>query len=826
MNKNGRQWEPASHHHSCSSCTPIAVPAALQPPFATPAPCFITTLCPVLGLPASNLMDSDGESVHSDGEPKDEDVRDPANIAQADLHANTAAHNIPSKTVQELQEFIIRRLTDELESLLRTEDPQALRNVLNKILNNIRVTNMENPLLSVPKVNTLFHPSLMHPTSKVDDNLSFDNDLPLNVDTEEEMSGLDEDKEALRNLNQAYLIEQDQLGDVVGIITVNYSHLGDFCIYYVQYKQRIMPINKIVVGRELYKAQSAQTFNPWTFAIPKQGKYHGDIGFIVPNIQCKVNLSKEYLMFFVPHLSIPAHESSFTNPSAPIVVAPAVAYPEYKKEQDSTGFPLAREHDPVPLQKVLNPRACWPPRVHLQTTDPSALAEQYDMQTSVDCSKGCCRSNCRHLGRWCKLLSQVIDGASGFACVRQTYTSLTSAEVIPDDDLLLFLKLVGQMHSFKLGNIHPKSWPFSPEEEVLVLMMDTSPDPEQSLHHNDIPGVIVSTQDYNCTVLLNGVEEFNVSYIHPMKKFDLCNQVVLLKDVPAINELKAVQLEDSFVATVQAEWISLDGQEGWIVQLSEYEVKVFLRELSISIPLHQNSIQKISGATLQGTKPIWDTLPMKSTLGKVLDLKDPIPKSMDPFTSGQPYKHLEVSSIVGNHKGKETSIVDVTQDSNMKSSLCVLVVFGSAGGMFSQEPTVFDYNELPGSGAGSNHWAISSNGPTSLASHSSFPLKSSPITRLDTSDSPTPPPPNTPQWDQTLAEYAQMQIVYGWNAGSATPCPGGAVESITNVADVHWILNPQIREGLQGLDLKVAFVREAEDVRVALVTVDGVTKVQ
>lgn len=71
-----------------------------------------------------------------------------------------------------------------------------------------------------------------------------------------------------------------------------------------------------------------------------------------------------------------------------------------------------------------------------------------------------------------------------------------------------------------------------------------------------------------------------------------------------------------------------------------------------------------------------------------------------------------------------------------------------------------------------------------------------------------------------------MQIVYGWNAGSATPCPGGAVESITNVTDVHWILNPQIREGLQGLDLKVAFVREAEDVRVALVTVDGVTKVQ
>ncbi|KAE9388516.1 hypothetical protein BT96DRAFT_1073530 [Gymnopus androsaceus JB14] len=401
---------------------PIAVPAAPAAPIATPAPCFITTLGPVLGLPGLNLVDSDGESVHSDGKPKDEDVRDPANIAQADLHANTAARNIPSKTVQELQEFIIRRLTDELESLLRAEDPQALRNVLNKILNNIRVTNAENPLLSVPKVNTLFRPSLMHPTSKVDDNLSFDNDLPLNVDTKEEMSGLDEDKEALRNLNQAYLIEQDQLGDVVGIITVNYSHLGDFCIYYVQCKQR---------SRELYKAQSAQTFNLWTFAIPKQ------------------------------------------------VVAPAVAYPEYKKEQDSTGFPLAREHDPVPLQKVLNPRACWPPRVHLQTTDPSALAEQYHMQTSVDCSKGCCRSNCRHLGRWCRLLSQVIDGASGFACVRQTYTSLTSAEVIPDDDLLLFLKLVGQTHSFKLGNIHPKSWPFSPEEEVLVLMMDTSPDPEQ-----------------------------------------------------------------------------------------------------------------------------------------------------------------------------------------------------------------------------------------------------------------------------------------------------------------------------------------------------------
>ena len=91
---------------------------------------------------------------------------------------------------------------------------------------------------------------------------------------------------------------------------------------------------------------------------------------------------------------------------------------------------------------------------------------------------------------------------------------------------------------------------------------------------------------------------------------------------------------------------------------------------------------------------------------------------------------------------------------------------------------------------------------------------------------PTPPPPNTPQWDQTSAEYAQMQTVYGWNAGSAISRPGGAVESVTKVADVHWILNPWIREGLQGLDLKVAFVREVEDVRVALVAVDSVTKVR
>lgn len=556
-----------------------------------------------------------------------------------------------------------------------------------------------------------------------------------------------------------------------------------------------------------------------SWALIKKGLYRQDVGIVIRDAFNQAR-STERIILVLPRFKLPSLEQSNIHKS----------------------------------DKIRQRR----PKTPLESSSPRAVSKRFGVQVKLVCRHKSCTGQrpeqCPHNDKRYRLFNQVVDASSGFVVLKKHIDDLEMALTIPDGDLALFKeRLSDDLWAEILYTPRPQSWSLVSSERVEVIGYTGIAD--------RATGVIQSTGTKLCHVLLDEYDaEYSIPYIYLRKVLRNGDIVGVPQNIAGLRQLKQTVIPESGLAHTEVEQVVVqNADDGFVVKVSTDTVDVYLREFERSVTLHRNTVRFISASNSVSYASQMSLLPKelptpvrwRDRFGIVNESALQVASSVanhaefgnQMFTGETPYKGLNVLVQGSNAlRGQRATILSMRADPKYKSGLGVRVRLGIVQGVATQD-TEYDYNDIrrvdnhrfihdlaptagihepiirlpPGSNSyynfklgyvptytvreqidfGTLSASVAPQLPVAPPSLPAEPSQPIPMLSIDGI------PGSTPAWAPEEIEEAR-QGPHAWNPSSAG----------------YWFANPQLRDRLAGLDVKIATVGGL-DKRVEICTISG-----
>ncbi|KAE9391278.1 hypothetical protein BT96DRAFT_1001497 [Gymnopus androsaceus JB14] len=429
-----------------------------------------------------------------------------------------------------------------------------------------------------------------------------------------------------------------------------------------------IPVHKRIVGWNSNAAYKQQVFQPGTWAIPKKGRYAGDVGIIIED---KINVGtvsrKKLKTVREATSSETATDSSFT----------------------AGGYSIPKGAESIKRKRALHSR---PPKVPIGLTPIPLFAQRNNLKFSIASCFYCEEpQTCEHEGKEYKLNGQSIINGLAVAVVK--FSDLTVAKTISDNDFLHFVETQGAQSfagEFMQSRVPlPTSWSFSSLERVVVsssfaISGDLTNEVASELRQRKpSEGVIEEIGLSDCIVKFLTDASVDgrlvpIPHLFLLKKMRVGDEIRVLYGSRKSTEL-------GVAPSLVDERVSLVGKYGSVVHVyNEVDrVDIQFSEFPNLIAFHPNSLTNVSLAP----KIFLPERP--DVVGSVFRVSDPRGTSpltgedTDLSTGRAPWigwtvkitGNLELTDGVAGqeHKGATGRVVSVDRDDTMVSGLAVVV---------------------------------------------------------------------------------------------------------------------------------------------------------